>query len=209
MSSSLATECQKQGIPVVLFNREQDGLGLNAVITDNRAGGRAVARLLVSLGHRRIGYIAGFEGASTQRDRELGFRDGLDGAGHGIVARGVGNFEYPRAQDAARRMFDRPDPPDAVFVCNDHMAFAVMDVVRFELGLRVPEEVSIVGFDDVPPAAWPAYALTTFRQPVNRMVAETVTALLARIEDKAAPSRRVVLDGQLVVRGSTRRLEAA
>ena len=63
-------------------------------------------------------------------------------------------------------MFDRSTPPDAVFVCNDHMAFAVMDVIRFELGMRVPEDVSVVGFDDVPSAAWPAYNLTTFRQRV-------------------------------------------
>ena len=61
------------------------------------------------------------------------------------------------------------------------MAFAVMDVLRFELGLRVPEDVSVVGFDDVPPAAWPAYNLTTFRQRVDQMVAETVTMLLRRI----------------------------
>ncbi len=209
MSSSLATECHRQGIPVVLFNREQDGSGLNAVITDNRAGGRALADLLVSLGHRRIGYIAGFEGASTQRDREEGFREGLNEAGLPLAARGVGNFEYPQAQDAARRMFDRPDPPDAVFVCNDHMAFAVLDVLRFELGLKVPADVSVAGFDDVPPAAWPAYSLTTFRQRVNRMVAETVTILLAQIEDRGAAARRIVIDGQLIVRGSTRTAEAA
>ena len=62
------------------------------------------------------------------------------------------------------------------------MAFAVMDVLRFELGLRIPEDVSVAGFDDVPPAAWPAYALTSFRQRINRMVAETVTTLMDRIE---------------------------
>ena len=69
-----------------------------------------------------------------------------------------------------REMFDRPERPDAVFVANDHMAFFVMDVLRFELGLSVPDDVSVVGFDDVPPAAWPAYSLTTVRQRANRMV---------------------------------------
>jgi DNA-binding LacI/PurR family transcriptional regulator len=101
-------------------------------------------------------------------------------------------------------MFDCATPPDAVFVCNDHMAFAVMDVLRFELGLKIPDDVSVVGFDDVPPAAWPAYNLTTFRQRVDEMVAETVTTLLDSIENKSTDPRRVKLDGTLVIRRSTR-----
>lgn len=207
MSSLLAEQCQSLDLPVVLFNRDQDDPRLSSVTTDNRAGGRALADLLVSLGHKRIAYIAGFEGASTQRDRELGFREGLAAAGHELFARGVGNFQHPLAQEAARRMFDCAKPPDAVFVCNDHMAFAVMDVLRFELGLRIPEDVSVVGFDDVPPAAWPAYNLTTFRQRVNRMVAETVSTLIDRIEAKNAEPRRVKIDGMLIVRKSTRNEE--
>lgn len=203
MSSSLAGECQALGIPVVLFNRDMDDPRLSSVTTDNRAGGRAIAEHLAALGRTRIAYVAGFEGASTQRDRELGFREGLEAAGQALFARGVGNFEHARAQEAARRMFDRADPPDAVFVCNDHMAFAVMDVLRFELGLRVPEDVAVAGFDDVPPSAWPAYSLTTFRQRINRMVAETVTTLMDHIEGEGAAPRRIRLDGALVVRGST------
>ena len=202
MSSSLAQECRRRGIPVVQFNLELVELGLNAVVTDNRAGGRAIADLLVSAGHRRLGYIAGFEGAPTQRER--GFREGLEAAGTPLAARGPGNFVLSEAQEATRRMFDRADHPDAVFVCNDHMAFAVMDVLRSELGLRIPEDVSVAGFDDVPIAAWPAYSLTTYRQPINRMVAETVAILLAEVAAGAASTRRVVIEGDLVVRHSAR-----
>jgi DNA-binding LacI/PurR family transcriptional regulator len=79
-----------------------------------------------------------------------------------------------------------------------------MDVIRYELGMRVPEDVSVVGFDDVPPAAWPAYNLTTFRQRVNRMVAETVSTLIDRIEARSTAPRRVKIDGTLIVRKSTR-----
>lgn len=207
MSEELAARCHASGVPIVLFNRLQDDPLLSAVTSDNRAGGRKLAELLVSLGHTRFGYIAGFEGASTQRDRELGFREGLQQAGLGLSAREVGNFRYDEAQAAARRMFAAPHVPDAVFVCNDHMAFAVMDVLRFELGLRVPQDVSIVGFDDVPPARWPAYNLTTIRQNVEDMVGGTVAILLGNISDKTAPARRVVLDGELIVRGSTRSSE--
>lgn len=205
MSSDLAARCRASGVPIVLFNRKQDDRTLSAVTTDNRAGGRMLADLLLSLGHERIGYIAGFEGASTQRDRELGFREGLEHAGKELFACDVGNFRYEEAQAAARRMFGTRKRPDAVFVANDHMAFAVMDVLRYELGLGVPEEVSVVGFDDVPPACWPAYSLTTIRQSVDDMVAETVTILLGSIRDKKRGPRRVVLPCELIVRGSTRK----
>ncbi len=204
MSSELAARCQALGVPVVLFNRTQDNPALSAVSTDNRAGGRAIAGLFLSQGRRRIGYIAGFEGASTQRDREQGFREVLAEAGLDLCAREIGDFRYAEAQAAARRMFSDPAArPDAVFVCNDHMAFAVMDVLRFELKLSVPGDVAIAGFDDVPPARWPAYDLTTVRQDVDAMVAQTVTILTGAIETGMSAPRRVVLDGSLILRGST------
>lgn len=204
MSSELAARCHAAGVPVVLFNRKQDDDRLSAVTSDNHAGGQILADHLVALGHRRIGYVAGFEGASTQRDREKGFREGLQRHGFDLAAREVGNFKYEEAQAAARRMFDVARPPEAVFVCNDHMAFAVMDVLRFELGMRIPQDVSVVGFDDVPPARWPAYNLTTFRQSVDDMVAETVAILLDSINLKKTAPRQIVLEGELVVRGSSR-----
>jgi LacI family transcriptional regulator len=207
MSSSLASQCHAFGIPVVLFNRDQDDPRLNSVTTDNHAGGKALADHLVALGHARIAYLAGFEGASTQRDREAGFREGLASAGQTLFAREVGNFTHSDTRDATRAMFDRTDKPDAVFACNDHMAFAAMDVLRFELGLRVPEDVSVVGFDDVPIARWPAYDLTTFRQRLNRMVAETVATLIDRIEGDATEPRRLTIPGMLIERGSTSRQE--
>ena len=204
LSSELATRCRAAGIPVVLFNRSQDGPPLPTVTSDNFSGGRAIARFLVAGDHRRIGYIAGWEGASTQRDREAGFRAGLREAGIEPCAREVGDYHYGRAQAAARRMFGSPDRPDAVFVANDHMAFAAMDVLRFELGLRIPDDVSVVGFDDVPPAAWPAYDLTTVRQEASAMVAETVRLLIANIADPGTPSRSVCLPARLITRGSAR-----
>ena len=208
MSSVLARRCRDQGIPVLLFNREQDDVSMSSVVTDNERGGRAIAAHFAELGHTRIGYIAGLEEATTQRDREAGFRAGLEEAGLTLAAREVGNFEYSVARIAALEMFAGPNRPTAVFVGNDHMAFAVMDVIRSKLGLRIPQDVAVAGFDDTPIAAWPAYDLTSYRQPINRMVAQTVEVLLAGIEDRAAPARRVVLEGELIVRGSTAAPEA-
>ena len=203
MSSDLCAQCRAAGVPMVLLNRSQDDTGLPAVTSANVAGGRKVADLLLSLGHKKISYIAGWEGASTQRDREHGFVSGLAAAGQGLHSRGVGNFSMDGARAATRQMFAQ-DPPGAVFVANDHMAMAVMDTLRFDMGLNVPGDVCVVGYDDVPAAAWPAYNLTTVRQPANRMVAETVNILLAQMGGAETGPKRVEIDGPLILRGSTR-----
>ena len=204
MSSDLAKRCTSAGVPVVLFNRTQDDDRLSAVTSDNFQGGQKVARFLLAGGHKRIGYIAGWEGASTQRDREKGFTEELVRNGQELYAREVGNFNSDEARQAARTRFSKQNFTEAVFVANDAMAIAVIDVIRFELGLQVPEQVSVVGYDDVPISSWPAYDLTTVRQPANRMVAETVSILIESIENKTTTARRVEIDGPLMVRGSAK-----
>jgi len=204
MSSDLAMRCRSAGVPVVLFNRTQDDERLSAVESDNLEGGAALANFLVAGGHKRIGYIAGWEGASTQRDREAGFVNALKKSGLALHDRKVGNFRHSEAAQAAREMFAAPDRPDAVFVANDHMAFAVMDVLRFELGLRIPEDVSVVGYDDVPMAAWPSYDLTTVRQSAEAMVARTVEFLMHHIEAGDDTPLRASVETSLIQRGSAR-----
>ena len=204
MSNDLTRRCEAAGIPIVLFNRAQDDDRLSAVTSDNYHGGRKLAEFLVAGGHTRIAHIAGWEGASTQRDREAGFVAGLTAAGQRLAARGVSDFQFDQAKTVAREMFARPDHPDAVFCANDHMAFAVMDVVRFELGLSVPDDVSVVGYDDVALAAWPSYDLTTVRQPAGQMAQAAIDILMDRLADPDTRPRRVALDGPLIMRGSAR-----
>ncbi len=203
LSSDLSARCQSAGVPMVLFNRGQDDPSMSSVTSDNLAGGRKVAEFLLAAGHKKIGYIAGWEGASTQRDRETGFVAALNEACVTLHSREIGNFGTEESKEAARRMF-ATDPPDAVFVANDHMAIAVMDTLRFELGLKIPEDVSVVGYDDVAVAAWPSYDLTTVRQPANRMVAETVDILLSKIDDPEIEPKQLEIDGPLIIRGSAR-----
>jgi DNA-binding LacI/PurR family transcriptional regulator len=203
MSNDLATRCEAAGIPVVAFNRGQDDPRLSEVTSDNLAGGQRVAEFLVAGGHRRIAHIAGWQGSSTGRDRALGFQRGLEAAGLAPVAVIDGLFDRAVAGEAARTLMTGAAPPDAIFVGNDHMAFAVMDAVRSDLKLRIPEDVSVVGYDDVPIAAWPAYDLTTIRQPVNRMVEAAVDTLLARVEGDREP-QKIRIEGPLIVRGSAR-----
>lgn len=205
LSNDLTARCVAAGIPVVLFNRGQDDARLSSVTSDNVAGGRALAEFLIQGGHRKIAHIAGWPGASTQRDREAGFRAGLCAAGQTLHARAEVDFDLVKARGAARAMF-ADDPPDAVFVANDHMAFAVMDVLRFELGLRIPQDVSVVGYDDVAIAAWPAYDLTTVRQPAGQMVRRTVDHLMQKLRGEAAPEQ-ITIPGPLRIRSSARKPE--
>ena len=204
MSSNLTNRCVAAGVPVMLFNRGQDDDRFSTVTSDNFLGGQKVARFLIAGGHKRMGYIAGWEGASTQRDREAGFTEELTQHGRSLYAREVGNFVQDEARQAARKMFSKKEIPDAVFVASDDMAFAVMDVIRFELGLKIPEQVSVVGYDDVPVSSWPAYDLTTVRQPANRMVAETVSIILECIENPETKPLRIEIDGPLILRGSAK-----
>ena len=204
LSSSLAQRCSSMGVPIVLFNRAQQDDGFSSVTSDNVSGGAKAARFLMEGGHTKIGYIAGWEGDSTQRDREFGFVAALQQAGLKLHAREVGQFEMEQASSATRRMF-ATDAPDAVFVANDHMAFAVMDTLRFELGLRIPEDVSVVGYDDVPAASWLAYNLTTVRQRANQMVQETVRILLDQVEGNGDQDQHIAIGSPLIVRGSARK----
>ncbi|MGR3491008.1 MAG: LacI family DNA-binding transcriptional regulator [Shimia sp.] len=203
MSSSLARECARHAIPVVHFNRESGALGTTSVVTDNQAGGKMVAGLLCRSGYRRIGYLAGFEGASTQQNRERGFLEGLASHGKTLAARGDTAFIREHAISETHAMFQQDDPPDALFVCNDYMAFAVLGVLRHELRMRVPEDVAVVGFDDVPMAAWPEYDLTTVRQCMGTLIQSTADALLRRIENPDIGPERILAPGLLMLRGTT------
>ncbi len=203
MSNDLTARCAAEGIPVVMFNRGQDGSGVSSVTSANVTGGRRVADFLLAGGHRRIAHIAGWQGSSTGRDRQTGFLQGLSAAGAAVAGLVDGMYNRDTAAQAAVHLMAQPFPPDAIFVGNDHMAFAVMDQLR-AIGLSVPADVSVVGYDDVPLASWGAYDLTTIRQPVNRMVEATVDTLLAQIEDPQRAAQRIEIDGPLMVRGSAR-----
>jgi len=203
MTNDLTARCAAAGIPVVMFNRAQEGADISSVTSANKAGGMAVAEYLLAAGHQEIAHISGWSGSSTGRDRKEGFCEVLAKAGKTVQVID-GMFDRDIAAQATRDLMTRDTPPDAIFVGNDHMAFAVLDTLRAELGLRVPEDVAVIGYDDVPLAAWAAYDLTTMRQPVNRMVEAAVETLLTRIDDPTAPARRIEIESPLIARGTTK-----
>ena len=209
LSPELSNKCREAGVPLVLFNRAHESPNMSAVTSDNYAGGEKVAKYLISAGYEKIAYLAGWEGASTQRDREAGFMDTLNASGIKLFSRGFGNFEMAQSKKATHEMFKKTADhrPDVVFVANDHMALAVMDTLRYELGLKIPEDVAVVGYDDVPAAEWPSYDLTTVRQCSGQMVNITIDILLEEIETEDSQPRIVKIDGPLIIRGSSRKIK--
>ena len=207
LSSGLAADCAEAGIPVVLFNRvaQLGAMGrysTSSVTSQNRAGGRLVGELLVRSGHRRIAWLAGLENASTSIDREAGLCEALAEGGLALYRRAVGRYDFAESRQAVLQLFaDAENRPDALFAGNDHMAIAALETLRTDLGLRVPEDVSVVGFDNVPQAAWPSFALTTVQQDVDRMVDATRTLLFEQIDGEVM-CRSVTVPCVLVERGT-------
>ncbi|MER1966378.1 LacI family DNA-binding transcriptional regulator [Castellaniella sp. GW247-6E4] len=209
LSSTLAQTCKDMGVPVVLFNRVSRHGNVNSVAADNYAGGRLAAQVLVNSGHRRLAFLAGLENTSTSRDREAGFRDELAALGVGPYQRAVGDYGFEQAKVAVRSLFEGGRRPDAIFAANDYMAIATMDCLRDDLGLRVPEDVSVLGFDDAAPSAWRGYQLTTIEQPAQLMVENAVTLLLDQMRGEARDARAVIAPVRLVVRKTVRGLVPA
>ena len=149
------------------------------------------------------GHDADDPAAATPRER--GFRTALRAAGRELHAREVGDFRYAVAREAARRLFDRTDPPDALFVADDHMAFAALDVARHEFGLDVPSDVAVIGYDDVAEAAWPSFDLTTVRQDLDAMVASATELLVAAMTTPTTGTTKLSLTPTLRERSTTRR----
>jgi DNA-binding LacI/PurR family transcriptional regulator len=203
MSSALTALCVQAGIPVVLFNRGIPGSGLSAVTSANVKGGRMATQALIDAGHSRIAHIAGWGGSLTGRDRQQGFEEAMADANLIPFAIIDGMYKRDVAAATALQLMSGKTRPDAIFVGNDHMAFAVMDEIR-GMGLSVPDDVSIIGYDDVPLASWAAYDLTTVRQPVNRMVEATIQTLMSAIDGQDTYTQTIEIEGPLIQRGSSK-----
>ncbi|MGB3304146.1 LacI family DNA-binding transcriptional regulator [Gordonia sp. (in: high G+C Gram-positive bacteria)] len=190
-----------QNTRVLLMNRHA-GSRLPAITGDDHAGGRLAAEHLLALGHREIGVIGGPQHATTATDRVAGFVEVLSEVGISLPPDRIvpSGFEVDGGLVGARALLDRPDPVTAVFAVNDTAAIGALGVAR-DLGLRVPEDLSLVGYNDISVVAQLPAALTTVRTPAHLMGQTAVRRLIDLIEGKSVVSERLPVD--LVVRAST------
>ena len=204
LSARMAALCRASGIPVVLFNRDAGSLDVASVVIENRDGGQRAAELLLEGGHRRIAWLAGQDHDTTSHQREEGLVGRLALAGVELFAREAGDYTFVGGREAALWLFARQDCPDALFCASDVMALGVLHALRHDLGLKVPQEVSLVGFDDIPAAAWPGHQLTTIRQPLAQMVRAAAGLLEAMMAEPTRPAETLRFPGTLIVRESCR-----
>ncbi len=193
------------GIEVVLVDRDEPDPAIDIVLVDNEQGGYNATRYLLDLGHRRIACILGPDSLSPSEQRAAGYRRAISEAGLELPADFVvgGDFMLAGGELAAVELLGRPDPPTAIFVCNDMMAIGAIRGARGR-GVRVPEDLSIVGFDDIPLAGAVFPPLTTMAQPTAQIGALATELLLRRLQGPACDVRpeRIVLPAQLVIRAS-------
>ena len=190
-------------VPVVSIDPHTGPAGSASVDTDNLRGARLATEHLISLGHTRIGHLRGRSDLESARLRERGYAEALSTAGiaHDAALVAEGGYRAAEASEGAAVLLDLDQPPTAIFAANDISAMELIRVANAR-GVRVPEDLSVVGFDDIPEAVAMTPSLTTVRQPLEDM-GRTAVDLLVRMMDEDAAPRHIRLDSDLVVREST------
>ncbi|HEU0116647.1 MAG TPA: LacI family DNA-binding transcriptional regulator [Thermomicrobiales bacterium] len=209
----------KRGMRAVTFDRDTTpmdraaGGAIDSVSIENAKGARLATDHLLALGHRRIGFLSGPLRTASRLERLNGYRDALRAAGiaadeglvwEGFPAHGFGDVEGAAfGRRGARELLEQPDPPTALFAINDMYALGAYAGAR-DVGARVPDDVSIVGFDDIAFAEIAQPPLTTIRQPLRDMLQATVAMLIDRLEGaKVGPADHLLAPPELIVRAST------
>lgn len=205
LGSRLPGDLAARGLPVALFNRALDGEteGVDVCASDNATAARAVAAEIAGLGHTRVAAILGPAETSTGRDRGAGFRAGLAAAGLSLPAARErrGAFAYDTGHEHLRSLWSARERPTALFCANDVIALGALSAAH-ALGIAVPGELTVIGFDDIQMAGWDVFGLTTVRQDLRAMARLTAELLLDRIADPQRPARRRTVPTAIVHRGS-------
>ena len=204
LSTRMTTICHERGIPIVLFNRYIPTSDASGVRCDNVGGGRLIAEAFLSAGARTFAMLTGDPRGTTSQDRVRGFVERLmeEGIKRADIEEIAGGSTYDGAVLATRKLFAAGKRrANALFGVNDIMAMGALDVLRYELGLRIPDDLMVAGFDDIPDGARASYRLTTVRQPVDRMVEEALAIL--HLDDPYHPIERGIdrpIKGELIWR---------
>lgn len=209
-SGAVRDICEQSDAPIVLLNRYITGVDVDIVCCDNYSAGVMVSNFFQKNGYHSVACLLGDERALITRDRVLGIQDGSESAELSIVDMEYGRYTYESGCQMCRQMMQRlTERPDVVFCAADVIAFGAIDTLRYEYHLRVPEDISVMGFNDIPETQWMAYNLTTVRQPYQELVDSCVDLLSRRIESRNAPTMKIQHSCAIVERGTTKRKTAA
>lgn len=192
------------GVPVVMLNRDGRAADVSSVISDHAGGAALIADKLVDAGCQRIAMVAGPADSPTGRWRGQAFLAQLSAHGLAPVATVEGNYTYESGRDAGRELLNPPNQVDGVFCANDAMAMGFLDVARFERGLTVPDDICIIGFDDLMASCWPSYALTTVRQRADLLTERVASLIAERINAPKRPAAHESIACEMISRSTCR-----
>ncbi len=201
--SRIVLECLNNGVPVILINKLLPKLAVDTVIADHAAGGRLAAERLLAAGCTRLAVVSSAARTASLLGRIEAFRARAAESRVRVRLWQEGPTDYRSGCEAARAVL-ADDTIDGVFCVTDLLALGFVDAARHECGRRIPDELSVIGFDDIPQAAWSAYALTTFRQPVAALASAVMQAIRRRADEPGAPPRLETVPVELVVRSTVR-----
>lgn len=204
ISTELVNDLQKRRVPLVVVDREVAGVAVDTVLTNHLQGGRTATQHLLALGHRRIACVSGGSDLSPSAERLTGYQQQLAQSGIPLDETLIikGDFQYEGGYAAAQQLLALAEPPTAIFACNDLMAVGIISAAT-QMGVHIPDDLSVVGFDDVRLASFINPPLTTIAQPKYEIGVLATEMLLARTQNLDAPPRVERLDTKLIVRGST------
>ncbi|RQW44326.1 LacI family DNA-binding transcriptional regulator [Novosphingobium sp. LASN5T] len=204
LSDDQLAEFARHRIPVVLYNRMASGGGAGSIRCDSAQGERDLVTRLLDSGHRRFGVIAGPEDSYVGEERRQATLATLAAAGMTDVPVVRGDYSYASGRAGLISLLQERPQLDAIVCGSDMMAIGAMDGARQDCARRIPQDLSIVGFDGSGPAMWESYRLTTIRQPVNRMTEASVGMLMERLDDPSVPAEQRLFSGELIIGESAR-----
>jgi len=202
LSTKLLDRFTKVQIPLVIFNKYFDSRDFFSVSSDNLDAGKLVADYLVGKGYRSFGFVSGLQLSQTSDFRYKGFSGRLEEHGLPLPVLVSGDYSYRSGYEGLLALKNKGPLPQAVFCVNDLMAIGAMDAARNVLGMKVPEDIAFVGFDDLEQSSWEAYNLTSVRQPIDEMVSHTYHYLTQKIENAQTSGGYILFKCRLQARGS-------
>lgn len=184
LTSELTAYCKQREIPVLQIHRHSISSVANAVLPDNYKAASMAANLFLEKGYKHFIYLSGETNSSTNMERQMGFTKTLQVNGGVKPLVLPGDYTYETASKVIGEYAPKMKESTAILCSNDLMAFATIDVLKYKYGFKIGEEVAVIGFDNLKMCNWPSYELTSFEQPLARMVKEGIDVLLKNIEDK-------------------------
>jgi LacI family transcriptional regulator/LacI family repressor for deo operon, udp, cdd, tsx, nupC, and nupG len=201
--SDALADAARGGLPVVVIDRRMSKPKVDVVLADNQHGAYMAIRRFIELGHRRIGIVNGPQHLTSGRERYAGFLQAMDEAGLPVDAELVkfGDYQLEKGYSLTRALLEGAQLPLALFVANNLMTIGALNAIH-EMGYRIPSEVAVIGFDDLPWAMSLNPPLTTIAQPTLDIGVNAAELLLNRLANPQRPARTVVLETELIVRAS-------